>query len=180
MIAGPVLTMRSRTRALLLPAAVLAVLLTGCAVDADAPGPSATSTDVALGTVPGGGGDSPASGTDDQKSGLAQAASDEMPAVPLTECAELVSYEYRPTEFNLQWAFEYLCTSREAFDTTTAALLAEGFTQSQTMSAGNESYISDWNHFIAPLWGVTDVDLKITGDPDELEYVVLVTVTPES
>jgi hypothetical protein len=178
-IARPVLPMRARTRPLLLPAAILAVLLTGCAVDTAAE-PSATPTDAALGTAPGGDGDSPDTETDEPESALAQAASDGMPALPLTECAELVSYEYRPTEANLQWAFEYLCTSREAFDTTTAALLAEGFAQPQAMSAGNQSYISDWNHFIAQLGGVTDVDLKIKGDPDELEYVVLVTVTPES
>lgn len=156
----------------LVVAAAAMIALTGCS----GPAPAPTSTlllgetgESESGTSPGSVGGSTADGP---------VSAEGMPELPLEGCGELVEAETTETDFDTQWRFEFACTSRDAFDASVAALDAAG-TLAHTVNSvlGNDSYLSDKHHFIGEVGGqVLDVDLTLTGDPDDVEVVYLVTL----
>ncbi len=158
---------------LVLLAAVAVLALGACAAPDPVPTPAITI-----------GGGSP---TDPEASSDAPAAdgdgvsADGMPALPLEPCDELASSDASETEFDVQWSFEYVCTSREAFDASVAALDALGTLEHPVSSqVGDESYIRDSHHFIGEWEGrVLDVDLSLSGSPEDLEMRYLVTLRKE-
>lgn len=111
-------------------------------------------------------------------SGEGPVRADGMPELPLEGCGELVDSEVSETGVDTQWSFTFECAARDAFDATVAALDALGtLAHPQAAVLGNDTYLSDRHHFIGDWDGqVLDVDLALTGAPDELEYVYLVTL----
>ena len=157
---------------LLVAGAVAVLALTGCAT----PAPEPSATLLAGETTGEGSATSPAPAEGTTAAGPVQAEG--MPELPLEGCGELVESEVTETDFDTQWSFEFACTSRDAFDASVAALDAAG-TLAHTVNSvlGNDSYLSDKHHFIGEVGGqVLDVDLTLTGDPDDVEVVYLVTL----
>jgi hypothetical protein len=153
------------------------LLLGGCAA---APAPSPTPTDYAGGS---GEAPEPATGSSSSEapaaanSGLVQASADGMPALGIRECPVLDEYTYSPTSGNTVWHFVYTCTSRDAFDATTAELVASGYDLTPlVISEGNT--VSERNHLRADATGGdTQVQLNLVGHPGELEFEIYVTLT---
>jgi len=100
----------------------------------------------------------------------------------LQGCDEVVDASVNETDADTQWRWEFVCTSRDAFDASTTALDAvASLERAQEMNLGTDSYISDWLHWIGRHDGrVLDVDAKLTGSPDDLEMVYLVTLRKEA
>jgi len=166
------MTLRSR---LLLPTALL---LTAVLAACGAPSPEATER-----ALEGGSGSGQPGATSEQQpqpgAGAGPLIVEGMPVSGrLHGCDEVVGETVNETEFDTQWRWEFVCTSRDAFDASTAELDADAaLTRTQSMVAGDASYISDWHHWIGSFGGgVLDVDLKLTGSPDDLEMVYLVTL----
>ena len=157
---------------LLVLATATVLTLAACADPSTLPTPAIT--------VGGAGGDGSAS-SDQPPAGSDGVVADGMPTLPLEPCDELVDSEVSETEFDLQWSFEYVCTSRDPFDASVAALDALGTLEHPVNSQlGNESYIRDSHHFIGAWEGrVLDVNLALAGSPDDLEMTYLVTLTKD-
>lgn len=153
-----------------------ALVLSGCASTSEG---ASTGTGSTSGSD---GGDSGASTPDDGASGTSgsamdRAAADGMPSLGLSECPELEEYEYRPSSGNTQWFFSYVCPSRDAYDASVAAVLAQGYDESVT-AASTVDYLAERNHLQAAAnGGSTEVQLSITGSPDELTFEIYVTLT---
>lgn len=116
----------------------------------------------------------PAAGAD----GSGPVSGDGMPDLPLEGCGEVVESSKNETDADWQWRFEFACDSRDAYDASVAALDALGtLSHPQNQQLGNETYLSDINHFIGQADGRTlDVNLKLIGPPDDVEVVYLVTL----
>ncbi len=167
--------MRTRSPVVLALGAAALLGLAACSGGPAQPGSSPTAV---------GGSESEAgSGTEaEQPAGGAGGAGpvrgDGMPDLPLQGCGELVESSTNETDVDRQWRFEFECDSRDAFDAAVAGLAALGtLDHAQNQQLGTESYLSDINHFIGQPDGRTlDVNLKLTGQPDDVEVVYLVTL----
>jgi len=170
--------MSQRSPLLLALGAAVLLGLTGCATGPAQPAGSPTA----------GGSDADPAATTDQPAGDAGGSGgstgagpvrgDGMPDLPLKGCGELVESTKTETDADWQWRFEFECDARDAYDASVAAIGALGtFEQSIHQQLGSETYLSDWDHFIGQPTGRTlDIDLKLTGRPDDVEIVYLVTL----
>jgi hypothetical protein len=169
------MTMPSLLLRSLLVVTTATALLAGCS----APDPSPRATEYAGGGSADDAAEGAASGDagDGSASGLARATADGLPGLGITECPELDDYEYSSNSGRSFWHLVYTCTSRDAFDATTASLVAEGYDASPlVISEGNN--VSERNYFQADAnGGSTEVQLNLVGSPDELEFEIFVTVT---
>jgi hypothetical protein len=181
---GDLMTLPSRlpsrlpTAALLALATTTALLLGGCAATPD---PQPTETEHFSG---GGGAGDPAESTEEapvasggESSALDRATADGLPPLGLVGCPTEELYEYSPEESRSFWKLVYTCTTPEAFDASTASLVGLGYVI-DSRELGDGDYVSDRNYFQADAnGGSTEVQLNLTGWPDELEYEIYVTIT---
>jgi hypothetical protein len=169
--------MSSRSSLLFGLAAAAVLGLAGCAAGPAQPLASPTAvggseSGAGSGTEASGGQPAPGS------SGAGPVRGDGMPELPLEGCGELVESSKNETDADWQWEFVFECDSRDAYDASVAALDALGtLEKSVSQQLGNETYLTDWNHYIGQPTGRTlDVDLKIKGRPDDVEITYLVTL----
>lgn len=155
-------------------AVVAAALLTGCATGAPVPDPTETELYGAEG--PGSPGDGGAA-TGGGGSSDGPLSAEGMPLNgALVGCADLVDATVTESDFDIQWRWEFECSSRDAFDASIAALDGTSWlTRTAEQELGTASYIRDLHHWIGEQSGVVDVDLTAKGSPDDLEVVYLVT-----
>ena len=102
-----------------------------------------------------------------------------MPTLPLAPCGELVDSETNVTTGNTLWSYSLSCTTRDAFDKTSADMLASGWEQQQEISLGSEENVSDRNFFAGDAdGGYLEVTLIVTGSPGDfdVEYIAILTV----
>jgi hypothetical protein len=175
---GDPMTLPSRLPSAALALAATALLLGGCAA---MPDPQPTETEhVSGGAGSGDPVDSPAEAplaSGEETTALDRATHDGLPALGLVGCPTEEAYEYSPEESRSFWKLVYTCTTREAFDASTASLLGLGYVI-DARELGDGDYVSDRNYFQADAnGGSTEVQLNLTGWPEEFEYEIYVTIT---
>jgi hypothetical protein len=161
--------MIARRASILVTPVLLACIASGCAAS-----PSVSPTSSPMADDPGVSVPEPATPDNDPR----ELTGDGMPELPLEPCEEIVDSETLITAGNSQWTFELLCLTRQAFDDTSANLLAAGFELGFAEVLGSESNVSDWNYFITTIDVMSlEVDVKITGSDEEFEVTSIVTET---
>jgi hypothetical protein len=167
----------ARPAGLLLTVAMAALALTGCGAPAepvptDFAGGGGTTEQGAEGSgtgSTGGGGDA----------ALAQAAADGMPGLGITACPDSDTYEFSPGAGSGRsvWHFVFTCESRDAFDATASALVADGY-EADPLVISEEPNVSERNRLGADAnGGFTEVQLNLVGEPGDLEFEIYVTIT---
>lgn len=161
-------------------AAILLLTLTGCGEDSPTPEPTETELWAGVGE------DSTDSTDTEAPAGGGSVAEGEvipvppgMPAVDLIGCDTLEDYSVNETEFDTQWVWKFECRSVDPFTKTVESINARSeWTQTMSISSGNESYLGENYHYISEVGGkVADVDLAAKGKPEKARITYKITLS---